>query len=99
MKIIGVTNGGFILRPIANQVRDLILRGLKWSMRETSAPKLGVGVTIRVNEMFGCLHSLRSIENQMEQTKKSIHAIGDLLHIPEPIEEVAATITKLEEDK
>lgn len=76
MKIIGLTNTGYLLTATKAEVSNFI--GYYWE-GDDGHPVLGAGHEIQVGKMYGRLRDLARAEEEMDKKAKELRRIADLL--------------------
>jgi len=82
VEIIGKARRGFILEADEDEVYNLIGYYSKYSDK---APRLEVGDTINVSDMYNQLYNLKSAERCLASTAKELRSIADYLEVVKPV--------------
>lgn len=90
MKIIGITNAGYILEAEREEVANLVGYYGEYDLKR--ARDFGVGSTINVHKMYKSLYELKGVESEMENARERLDAVMKLMNIPKPITDAIDTI-------
>lgn len=91
MKIIGKTDGGFILQATTSDIQKLV----GWYYDETPTPTFKVGDDIKVSDMFMQMKNIKDMEKKLTQTAASLRMCANQIEISAPI--VASSVEEKEE--